>query len=277
MSREQVEEAVTEIRREGLKAAILHAVVESAAAFFVALAALSIAGFEATLAGQDLVYPLSATAAAAYLVGATYVLYRRRTVSRFEEVNPDLREKLRTARDAAEHGDSAPAAEALYGEVLSDLRSASSRGFVDAARLAGSLVVVVAIGVALMSGGVADLRATGDVARDTLGIGGPPASDAGFVDPSEDSYTGVQSGDHLVGEPDNFTEADEELLIQLRGGGSPSAGGDEGGESYYSDDLDAPEVGRAGAVEFYVEGSAGMSADDRRLVEEYFLRRRGGG
>ncbi len=268
---------MSEIRREGLKAAVLHSVVESAAAFFVALGALSIMGFDAAVAGHDLLYPLSAAAAVAYLVGATVVLYRRRTVERFEDVNPDLREKLRTARDAAEDDDSAAAADALYLEVLEDLQDASSRGFVDAARLAGALVVVLALGAALMAGGVDDLRATGDAARDTLGIGGDPPGDPGFVDPSDDGYTGVQSGDHLVGEPGNLSEADEELLIRLRGGGSPSAGGDEGGDSYYSDDLDAPEVERAGAAELYLEGSAGLSADDRGVVEEYFLRRRGGG
>lgn len=268
---------MTEIRREGLKAAVLHSVVESAAAFFVALAALSVAGFDTSVAGYSLLYPLSAAAAIAYLVAATVHLYHRRTVERFEDVNPELREKLRTARDAAEDGDSAAAADALYREVLEDLQDASSRGFVDAARLSGALVVVLALGAGLMAGGVSDLRATGDLARDSLGIGGAPAGDAGFVDPSDDSYTGVQSGDHLVGEPGNLSEADEELLIRLRGGGSPSAGGDDGGESYYSDDLDAPDVERAGAVELYLDGSAGLSADDRQVVEEYFLRRRGGG
>lgn len=276
MSREQVEEAVDEIKREGLKAAVLHAVVESAAAFFVAVAALSLTGFQASAAGVDLLYPLAVLAAAAYLVATTSVLYRRRTVEQFEEVNPDLREKLRTARDAAEHDDSAPAAEALYREVLADLQEASSRGFVDGARIAGALVVVLALGVALMAGGVDDLRATGDAARDSLGIGGP-TGDAGPVAPSDDGYTGVQSGDHLVGEPGNFSGADEELLLRLRGGGSPSAGGDEGGDSYYTDDLDAPEVRPAGAVDYYVDDPPGLSADDRRVVEEYILRRRGGG
>lgn len=274
MSREDVEAAVREIRREGLKAAVLHAVVESTVVFFVALAALTFTGFEYGLLGYSFVYPLAFAAAAVFLVVDAYLLYRRRTVEYFEEINPDVRERLRTARDAAEDGAGSPAAEALYAELLDGLSDTSSHGFVDGRRLATGLLIVLAGGVFLMAGGV-DEAGTSERLQERFGFG-EAAVDGSTVESGEQEYRGLQSGDHLIGEPGNYTEDDEELLIRLRGGGAPRPG-DLDGDSYYSEEFEAMEVERAAAVELYTGGSAELDEDERLLVREYFLRSREGG
>ncbi len=276
MVREEVEAAVKQIRREGLKAAVLHAFVESAVVFFLALATLRLTGVEAEILGYSVVYPAASAAAVTFFFADSYLVYRRRTLEYFEEINPGVREKLRTARDAAREGESSAAAEALYREVLEDLQETSSQGFVHGRRLTVSLALVLGVGAVLMAGGTG-VPGPVDLGERTL-WGEPVDDDFGLAEDAEDRYTGPESGDHLLGEGGEMTEGEDELLLDLRGGGAP-APGDGGGSAgeYYDASFEDFEVDAVAAVDIYKEDAAALSPEDRRVVKEYFHSVREGG
>lgn len=251
---DDVRRAVAEIRREGLKAAALVAVVDAAFVALLANLAATVVGvpeLAATVAGPATVGTLLA-AALGLLAGVAEFAWRARrpTVERFEEVNPAVHEALRTARDAVESDHEGPVARALYADVLDRLRDTSSRDLVAWRRLGATLVLVLAVSAATVGISAAGVGLT----PDRTGIDAAPgdAAPGGGVDVGEaNGSEGLQDPDEILGEATNVSAGDENVTAEIDAG----TGGQGDRRSYdeqgYADDggggVDARRAGYADA------------------------------
>jgi hypothetical protein len=256
-ARERVERAVRRVRREGYKAAAIHAVVDATAVVLGLNLVLTVVGLD--LPGPA--YTRQAVAVAVgLLVGLVEFALRVRVplVERFEAVNPEVREALRTARDAARAGTENRVAGRLYEDVLAGLRRASSADLVDTRRVATTVLLVVFLSVMTVQASVVgiDLTAT------------PEDPDTGNEDGNERDYGGLEDGDEILGEETDVDEGDEDLdaVIGGSGGGSGDAETedrtyDSGGFSS-SGSYDAQQSGFAPAEE----------VENADIIREYNVR-----
>jgi hypothetical protein len=264
--RAAVEGAVKEIRRESLKAAAVPALVDGVVVLLAANLVLALVS--ARLPGPE--WAGLAAAAGLGLVVATgefALQVRRPPVERFEAANPDLREALRTARDAATAGADSVVARRLYADVLERLRAASSAELVPVRRVAATAVLVVVLSVATVgvaAGGIG----LGPVVDGDGGTNGPAAN--GTTADGNNSYTGLQDGDSVLGAETNVSDGSDETELVISG--------TEGGAG----DDDTPTSNRSYESDRYVpEGSyeaqqAGYDAPDdvqnADIIREYNLR-----
>jgi hypothetical protein len=276
----RIRRALTEIRREGWKVAVVYAAVDAAAvALFANLVATvsSVPGLpgrlplpEVTLraleaAGAAPATPTVATGAAvgvalgavAFAVEVGWRV-RRPLVEQFESANPQLREALRTARDAVEDGARSRMALRLYEDVLEDLRDASSAGLLNLGRVAATMLAITVISVATIQLAVVDLPA--------LGADGPAGTDSGAG--TEPEYGGLRNGSSILGDPENVSAGEETLDATVDTGGAGSGGADADTDAAYStggfDDSATVEVQRAGFSER-------EDLEDAELIREYNL------
>lgn len=276
-SRERMQRAIRAIRREGRKAAAIHAAAYGVAVLLavnLALAVLAGALPDALAAGiplpaalpdaglPDAVDATALVAAAAGLltaVGAYAWTLWRPTVERFEAVNPPVAEALRTARDAVRADREGPMADRLYESVMERLQGTSSVGLVNLRRLAATVALVALLGAANVQVAVLDLDLVG---------GGP--TDAGAGDGrapgSTDEYSGLQDPDEVLGEPEDVSAGSEEVnaTIGTQGGGNGS-----GSTASYA----TGGFASGASVESQQAGFAEQERlEDAELIREYNLR-----
>ena len=274
----RVEAALTEVRRECWKAATLHAVVEATAVFFAANLVLvtvdpgwlptrfvlpeAVGGLLAGTLGVSgpVGLPGSGTLAfvlglVAFAVGIGYRV-RRPLVEQFEAANPEVREALRTARDAVSDDADSAMARRLYADVLDGLSRSSGLALVDQRRLGFGVAAVVLLSVLTVQVAVLDLDLF-DADEEITDNGSAPVN----------NYTGLLDGDQVLGDSEAVEAGEEELNASVESSGGGQDIGDE--EQFPSDG--APG---AGAPSDGVEGQkAGFAApeqvEDAELVREY--------
>lgn len=277
----KVRRALAQIRREGWKVAMIYAVVDATLATLLVNLASTVVGIpgvpsrlpipEAALSalrGAG-VAPAEPTVASGVVLGVAVggvVLVaevawrvRRPLVEQFEAANPDLREALRTARDAVNRDGRSRMALRLYEDVLDDLQRASSIGLLDVRRVAVTVVVVAAVSIATIQLAVVDIQLAG-------GGGATEPTPNGGV---ESEYGGLQDGSSLLGEPEDVPQGEEELdtTIDTEGSGSGDGSGVDSAAAYDDsgfDDADAVESQRAGFSER-------ERLEDAELIREYNL------
>jgi hypothetical protein len=261
--RERLEQALTAVRREGQKAAAIHAVVEGAVVLMTVNFGLTIVGV--SLPGPT--YARQAVAAAlglAVFLGAFLVRVRRPLVEQFEAANPEVREALRTARDAALDGAENAVARRLYADVLDGLQHASGARLVRTRRLVGGLVLLMLLSVATVQVSVVGLDLAGGSSADALEDDG---SDSG------NDYRGLESGDKILGNETDVDGGDEDLDAVIGGTGSEAGSGETVNSSAGS--------GGFSATGSYEAEQAGFSesddVEDADIIREYNLEIRGGG
>ncbi|WP_251331048.1 DUF7502 family protein [Haloplanus pelagicus] len=274
--------ALKQIRREGLKVAVVYAVVDAALATLLAnLVATTVAvpglpdrvPIPAALldalreAGVTLAEPtVSSGAVVGAAVGLVVLVVevawriRRPLVEQFAAANPSLAESLRTARDAVEHDRQSRIVLRLYEDVLAGLGDASSIGLVSIRRVAVTVLLVSLISVATIHLAVVDLSLTG--------LGNSPTAEP--ANGNQEDYTGLQDGSSILGEPEDVPPGSEELEAGIDTSGSGSGNGTDTGDatSYENSGL-----GSSTAVE---SQRAGFDERDRledaELIREYNLR-----
>jgi hypothetical protein len=278
-SRKRVEQAIRAVRREGRQIALIYAVVDGVAATVVLNVALTVldvvpygphllpnvfATFVSLLTGVT-VTQVSVPGSAVIAAGVGFVVavaefgyrIRKPVVEQFEAANPELREALRTARDAVADGAETRMALALYEDVLERLRDASSVGLIDLRRLAATLLLVAAVSL----GGVQ--AAVVDVEFDPFDGDGPGGTDAG----RESTYEGLRDPDRVLGDPEDVEAGDVDLEAPVSTEGSSTGEGDAAGRSYDTGGLSS------GAVESQQAGYAPQEElEDADLIREYNLR-----
>jgi uncharacterized membrane protein YgcG len=285
-SRSRVESALTEVRREGWKAATVHAVTEAAVVFLAANLVLvtlappwlpervplpaSVSEQLVDLVGGSgsLAVPGSAAlavtlGAVAFLVGVG-VRVRRPLVEQFEAANPPVREALRTARDAV--GDEADSAMArrLYADVLDRLGESSGLALVDGRRIGLTVVVAVVLAVATVQVAVLD-----------PGLFEPPVeSNEGGPGEPQNNYTGLLDGDQILGDSEAVEAGEEELNASIESSG----GGQDVGEQqqFPSDGGPGANTGNGGVDSQQAGFAAPDQVEDAELVREYNRRIRSG-
>lgn len=270
--------AIAAVRREGYKVAVIYAVVDAALA---ALAVNLLVGvfdpgwFPATLPWPRVLFeaivPYTGTLppvptsivvglAAGVVVFAAELLVRTRRpiVEQFEDANPEVREALRTARDAVRSGRDSRMAVALYEDVLARLRRTSSFGLVNLKRVLVTVLLVSVVSVASIQVAVVDLDVT-DLGADR------PETDP---DGGTTEYEGLQDASGVLGEPEDVSAGEETLdtTISTQGGGDD---GETGTAAAYESsgfsggtDVEAQEAGFAEREQL----------EDADLIREYNLR-----
>ena len=265
--REELLDAIVEIRREAAKAAAVHAALDAMVVFAVlrlSLQLLSVGdGAEPVAAvpvpdavggslrgiGVAVPDPIGVSAAS-LVVAATAVSwlaadaafrYERLGVERFEAHNPGVAEALRTARDAAASDVETPVATELYRTVLRRLEETSSRAFLRRRQLVG---VVVAL--ALCSAGIVGVAGAGispvdggdvDVAASAGGGGGSGTGGGG----TGGGASGSGGSADLLGEEGTVERGTDNRSVRLRGEGPDDGSGEygDGSVAVDSSDVDA--------------------------------------
>ena len=267
--REELLDAVAEIRREAAKAAAVHAALDAMVVFAVlrlSLQLLSVGdGAEpvaavpvpdavgGSLRGIGVAVPdpvgvsaaslVVAATAVSWLVADAAFRYERLGVERFEAHNPGVAEALRTARDAAASDVETPVATELYRTVLRRLEETSSRAFLRRRQLVG---VVVAL--ALCSAGIVGVAGAGispvdggdvDVAASAGGGGGTGSGTGGGG--TDGGASGSGGSADLLGEEGTVERGTDNRSVRLRGEGPDDGSGEygDGSVAVDSSDVDA--------------------------------------
>ncbi len=270
--RERMERGIRAVRREGQKATLIESTVEAVAVLLLVnlfIAVVPIAQLPETVPVPGAPTPALATlntgAVVAAIAGvsvfavALRLRLRRPTVERFGEVNPELAEALRTARDAVEADAEGPMAARLYDDTVERLGEASSLGLLDLRRL-GVVLLVVAVAAP------ASIGATAAGFEVALSGGDETVAPGQTV---TDEYEGLQDPDSVLGDSDDVVAGDEAVNATV---GSEGGGGNDSrsaAESYDS--------GFAGAGDAETESQqAGFAEEERledaKLIREYNLR-----
>ncbi|AQL42150.1 hypothetical protein BV210_05235 [Halorientalis sp. IM1011] len=259
--RETIERAVQAIRREGQKAAALHAVVDATAVFLVANLLTRVFAVPLPAVGPVRGGTVAAVGVA-LLAGAVEFALRVRyyTVERFEAANPVVADALRTARDAARSGAETPMARRLYRTVTDRLEATSAGGFLHTRWLSVSAVVVVLASALTVQAAVAGVTfAPTTNTTDTEGSESFGGEDNGVSE--------LQNPDDVLGEPKEPADGREELDVNF----SRSSGGGSGDQVDSYEDSGLSSGGDAVAAR-----QAGFAAErnleDADLVREYNLR-----
>jgi hypothetical protein len=277
----KIRQALIEVRREGWKVATIYAVVDATLVALVVNLVVTIADVpglpqrvplpEVVLdvlarGGMTFADPTVATGTILGVLIGGIVFFgelgwrvHQPLVEQFETANPDLREALRTARDAVENGSQSQMAVRLYEDILNDLKQASSVGLLDLRRVTGTILVIAVISVATIQLAVVDIS--------LLGLDNSPESE--LESGSESEYSGLQDGSSILGDPEDVPTGEEELDTQIDTSGSGSDDGDgaDSAAAYNTGGFGDPsiETQRAGFSER-------ERLEDAELIREYNLR-----
>ena len=265
--REELLDAVAEIRREAAKAAAVHAALDAMVVFAVlrlSLQLLSVGdGAEpvaavpvpdavgGSLRGIGVAVPdpvgvsaaslVVAATAVSWLVADAAFRYERLGVERFEAHNPGVAEALRTARDAAASDVETPVATELYRTVLRRLEETSSRAFLRRRQLVG---VVVAL--ALCSAGIVGVAGAGISPVDGGDVGAAGGAGGGGGSGTGGGGTGGGASGSggsadLLGEEGTVERGTDNRSVRLRGEGPDDGSGEygDGSVAVDSSDVDA--------------------------------------
>ncbi|EJN57177.1 DUF7502 family protein [Halogranum rubrum] len=262
----QVGAAIRQVRREGKKAALVHAITEA-----------TLAGLLTNFLLETTGSPVEREVRLVAVAGVTLVAFglgywlrvRRPLVERFERVNPPVHESLRTARDVQARGEKGPMASALYADVLARLRDTSSRRLVNSRRLAVSLVLLFALSLLTAHATVIGLDVSDfDVSTSVGGGGGGGESGGSGSDapPSEsgDGDEQLRDGSLVLGEPEDVQAGSEEVPVSVDVGSGGSGTEERAYNTGGFDSDTSVEAQRAG----YAPGEVLEDAD---LIREYNL------
>lgn len=260
--RSGIERAVRAIRREGYKAAALHAVVDAVAVFVVVNLLTRVVAVPLPAVGPVRGGTVAAVGVALLAGGIEFGLrVRHYTVERFEAANPVVADALRTARDAATDGTETPMARRLYREVADRLAETSAGGFLHTRWLSVSAVVIVLASALTVQAAVVGVTfaPTTNTTDDRRGSGSFGGTDNGVSE--------LQNPDDVLGERKEAAGGREELAVNV----SQSSGGGAGEQIDSYDDSGLSASGDAVAAR-----QAGFAAErnleDADLVREYNLR-----
>lgn len=281
--REQMTDALREIRHEGWKAAVIYATIDAVAAALAVNVALTLleptwlpAAWElgVTVPGEvaetlDVVGTVSVPGQALVGFGLGLVVLlaevawrvRRPLVEQFEAGNPEVAEALRTARDAVESGADSEMARRLYADVLERLRETSSIALVDLRRVTLTVVLVVALSAASVQATVHEVTLSG--ADDEPEI-------EGSADNESVEFSGLEDGNSVLGEESAAETGGENLTARVE-----STGGDEeiDDPQEFPGDVGGTGGGADGSVESQQAGFERQEElEDAELVREYSVR-----
>lgn len=273
-ARERMRTAIRAVRREGQKAALIYATVDAVLALVVVtlvLRVVELPSLPSTLPTPAALVAVGAPSTVALAAvaglaagGTTFavelaVRLRQPLVERFESVNPEVSEALRTARDAVESGRESRMATRLYATTIDRLRETSSLGLIDVRRIAVTFLLVALLAPASVHVAAVDYDLT-------FGGGGSegPSDQASAAD---SEYEGLQNPDQVLGDPEDVRSGNRsvEATLPTQGTGDGNASSESYGSGGYAGDGVEVESQQAGFDE-------GERLEDAELIREYNLR-----
>ncbi|MFB6284732.1 MAG: hypothetical protein ABEK59_12530 [Halobacteria archaeon] len=285
----QVNKAVKEVKREGLKAGLVHASIESAILLIGLVVVISKADPSFIPDGSIAVSGVAVSKGSLVAVGVSFVffildvfwIYRRNTVKKFEEFNPEIQEVLRTARDTAKDDIDNPIAQRLYDETIEKLKNSSSAGFISIKRIATTILILLIIallfayvtlmGFNYMPGGGFGLQGAGPGVGQ--GASGSQGDSSGAASGDKIKYKGLQDGDQILGEKGNLTTGSNRKTINLSESGSAEDGGAGGAGSFSSGDGSGPSNPGIDVERSDYQTETNIDREEARLMREYYKKR----
>lgn len=274
-----VERAVREIRREGYKAALLHATVDAVAVLLLVYVVFArVEGATLPSVGPvDGALALGAVGAVVTFGVESWLRIRWYTLERFEAANPVVADALRTAHEAASTEQASVMARRLYRDVTARLAETDSTAFVNTRWLAASVVLVLVLSALTLGTGIAGVQfslgpanATDGGGSGGGGPGGPGSgsgSSSGQVQGDENSRDQLRDGSEVLGELQDVESGTEEI-------GANISSGQGGGDGDQSRQIYDEGTGSGGTD---VDAQRAGFEDDRNLedadlVRDYNLR-----
>jgi len=248
--RPTMREAIAEIRWEERKAALIYAAVDAA---FVGATIGFIGAFVDLRSMVAVDVPAGVSPTTLLAVGASLLVLsvefvyrlRRPPCDLFESYHFEVDPALRTARDVSTAGHDQPMAQKLYGDVLQELRGASSTKMLRGKRLAVPLLVAM-----LFSLGTVQLAAVG------LDLGAVQDAATSPNDPSAVMDAGnqpinseLQDGSQVLGNATNVSAGSDPLnaTVSATGGSGEGSVNPDNTQSLSSSagpsQIDAPRTG----------------------------------
>ena len=145
----RVEKLFKRLKREFLKVNFLQACLDSLLFFLTTNLVLFLFSVRFTSAGRNFQYLLPITAI--IFIADFYYRSRNYNIEIYEEKNPELRERLRTARDNI--GSNNIVSQALFDEILDLSRSVSSESIIPSKKIIQKMIAIGIISfLTVMSG-----------------------------------------------------------------------------------------------------------------------------
>jgi hypothetical protein len=274
-----VERAVREIRREGYKAALLHATVDAVAVLLLCYVVFArVQGVSLPSVGPvSGALAVGAVGAVVTLVVESWVRVRWYTLERFEDANPVVADALRTAHEAASAEQASVMARRLYRDVTARLAETDSTAFVHTRWLAASVLLVLVLSALTLGTAVAGVEFALGPANGTDGSGpgsGGPGGSGGAtgassnqVDGSDSGRDQLQDGSEVLGELRDPPSGTEDISANISSG--QGTGGDDRSRQIYDEGT--------GSGNTNVDAQRAGFEDDRNLedadlVRDYNLR-----
>jgi hypothetical protein len=274
-----VEKAVQEIRREGYKAALLHATVDAVAVLLLIHVVFArVEGATLPSVGPvDGALAVGALAAAVTFGVEMWLRLRWYTLERFEAANPVVADALRTAHEAASTEQASVMARRLYRDVTARLSETDSTAFVHTRWLATSVVLVLLLSALTLGTGIAGVQFSLGPANATDGggpggggpggPGGGSGSSSGDVQSSDSGRDQLRDGSEVLGDLKEVESGTEEIGANISSG-QGSGDGDQSRQIY--------DEG-TGSGDTNVDAQRAGFEDDRNLedadlVRDYNLR-----
>ncbi|MFT4892920.1 MAG: hypothetical protein ACI8Z7_000709 [Candidatus Nanohaloarchaea archaeon] len=208
----RVEKLFTRLKREFLKVNFLQACLDSILFFLSANLVLFLFSLRFTSAGRNLEYLIPITLI--IFVSDFYYRSKKYNIEIYEQKNPELRERLRTARDNIESNNIV--SQALFDEILDISRSVSSESIIPSKKIVQKMLAIGVISFITVLSGIFNFQ--------ILDQGGEiiPDNTDNIIDQitqGEDDPFEIRNGSEIYGE-EQTVEVDGLINYSIEGRGT---------------------------------------------------------
>jgi hypothetical protein len=206
----RVEKLFTRLKREFLKVNFLQACLDSILFFLSANLVLFLFSLRFTSAGRNLEFLIPITAV--IFISDFYYRSKKYNIEIYEQKNPELRERLRTARDNIESNNIV--SQALFDEILDISRSVSSESIIPSKKIVQKMLAIGIISFLTVLSGIFNFQ--------ILDQGGEilPENTDDIINQitEEDDPFEIRNGSEIYGEESNV-EVDGLINYSIQGSG----------------------------------------------------------
>jgi hypothetical protein len=244
----RVEKLFKRLKREFLKINFLQACLDSILFFLTANLGLFLFSLRFTSAGRNLEFLVPITVI--IFLGDFYYRSQKYNIEIYEEKNPELRERLRTARDNIDSNNIV--SQALFDEILDLSRSVSSESIIPSKKIIRKMIAIGIISFLTVMSGLLNFQVI-EEGREII-----PDTDelVDQINGGEDEIE-LQNGSDIYGEEADIPVSENLIDYNITGRGV-SQGVSSSGESRSPD---SPSLG----------GTFSQSGEDLQLAKEYSL------
>lgn len=206
----RVEKLFKRLKREFLKVNMLQAVLDSLLFFLTSNLVLFLFSVRFTSAGRNFEYLLPIT----FMVFIVDFYYRSQNynIEIYEEKNPELRERLRTARDNIETNNIV--SQALFDEILDLSRSVSSESIIPSKKIIKKMIAIGIISFLTVMSGIFNFQVL-EEGREII-----PESQKILdrINPGKEGFQ-VRNDSDIYGEADDVPVSDSLVEYNITGSG----------------------------------------------------------